>query len=100
MEEMRKKCELKKRTKAEATETSATTKAIVVFHIFLLRKLRCRDERNDCNRGMDYHPIFSFPKYGTRGSGMRIDPSACWKFSTRETKMRGVGMAVALSEWA
>jgi hypothetical protein len=38
------------------------------------------------------------PKYLTKTSGILIVPSACWKFSTKDTSMRGVGIAVELSE--
>jgi glycosyltransferase involved in cell wall biosynthesis len=40
------------------------------------------------------------PKNGTSTSGIFTVPSACWKFSTSDTRMRGVGIAVQLSECA
>src|SRR3989338_2317573 len=44
------------------------------------------------------YPIFSLPIYGRRTSGIRIDPSACWKFSTKDTRIRGAATAVLFRE--
>ena len=38
------------------------------------------------------------PIYFLKTSGIRIEPSAFWKFSANDTRIRGVGIAVQFSE--
>src|SRR6185503_12054931 len=47
-----------------------------------------------------YTLMTSVPIYFASASGILMEPSACWQFSIRETRMRGVGMAVEFNEWA
>lgn len=89
------------------TDPTATIKStetrIILIRLFFIYRFDCIPLRLRENISLHYSifvEIVSLPKYFCKTGGIAMEPSAFWKFSTRETRIRGVGMAVAFREYA